>query len=248
MVVGQGTDVHALLDRWPFWHANAFRWPVRRVWGDAAGTAALVEVGDAAMLVGLGAPAALAGVISAADDLPPQPGHTMLTRGTWAHVAPAAREHLGLAPARGWDWLVCAAVPPAQPGEERVELLTGTDRLARVSRVLGVAYPERGPRRDDAEKAWWGWAGDDGSLGGVGAATAPEPSGAGEVHLSSIAVLPQLRRRGAGAALTARLTRWGLERGSYVHLGMWADNDGARRVYERLGYAVGHEVENLAGV
>lgn len=275
---GRATDrpdvaLDEVLARWPFWQANAFRWPVRRAWVDPDEAAALVEIGDAALLVGLGDPAALARVLSGAKEFPAAPGHTMLTRGTWDRVAAPARERLGLTPTRGWDWLMCAEPPPEQPGEDRVRLMEGTDRLERVYRVLEQGYPERGERRDDAEKHWWGYrelaggagatgggrsaraggaahvggvAGGNGELAGVGAAMVPEPGNTGAVHLSSVAVLPGMRRRGVGAAITARLTRWGLDRGPYVHLGMWPDNDDARRVYERLGYAVAHEVENLA--
>jgi ribosomal protein S18 acetylase RimI-like enzyme len=39
-----------------------------------------------------------------------------------------------------------------------------------------------------------------------------------------------------------------VELGPLVHLGIWADNDGARRLYTGLGFSVRHRVENLRPV
>jgi len=51
------------------------------------------------------------------------------------------------------------------------------------------------------------------------------------------------RRRGAGwgAAVTAHLTRLAVAEVGACALGMFADNDVARRLYHRLGYTTGME-------
>ncbi len=60
-------------------------------------------------------------------------------------------------------------------------------------------------------------------------------------HLASIATQPDARGHGFGAAVTAWLTRTLLAEGhEVVTLGMYADNDVARRLYHRLGYRSDH--------
>ncbi len=62
-------------------------------------------------------------------------------------------------------------------------------------------------------------------------------------HLASIVTHGDHRGSGLGAAVTAWLTRRLLDAGSgVVTLGMYSDNDGARRVYRRLGFACAHEL------
>ena len=61
------------------------------------------------------------------------------------------------------------------------------------------------------------------------------------VNLSSIAVHPDCRGQGLGRALTAALTRRLLDEGcDLVTLGMYADNDAARAVYDALGWRAEH--------
>jgi predicted GNAT family acetyltransferase len=60
-------------------------------------------------------------------------------------------------------------------------------------------------------------------------------------HLASIATSGERRGRGYGAAVTAWLTRALLREGTgWVTLGMYSDNDVARRIYRRLGYRCDH--------
>ena len=84
-----------------------------------------------------------------------------------------------------------------------------------------------------------GWAGvrRAGRLVAAGALTrAP----AGTPHLRAIVTHPDHRGHGLGAAVTAYLTDAGLRSGPVVTLGMYSDNDGARRLYHRLGYVTSH--------
>ena len=62
---------------------------------------------------------------------------------------------------------------------------------------------------------------------------------AGVPHLASVVVDPHARGRGLAADLCARLTRDALAAGApVVTLGMYSDNDAARRVYTGLGFVV----------
>lgn len=59
----------------------------------------------------------------------------------------------------------------------------------------------------------------------------------GLMHLFALAVLPELQGRGIGTRLVAAVEDEALARGLRgVHLGVAIDNDGALRLYRRLGY------------
>ncbi|KAE8762680.1 GNAT family N-acetyltransferase [Georgenia thermotolerans] len=240
-----------LLGRWPFWRANRGHYPLAEAWGAPGGRAALALcVGERRrLLVGLGTPEHLAPLVAATEL--PAVDHVILTRGTWGRLTAPERQRTALTLARDWDWMSTDRPPAAQPGEDRVGPLPG--RLDDVHAVLARAYPERGARPGDAELDWWGYPAPDGTLTGVLAAEVPGP-GAGEgavvpagagVHLSAVAVDPAHRRGGVARTMVAAVTRRALERAPVVHLGIWADHDGARRLYASLGFAVGQEFEGL---
>jgi ribosomal protein S18 acetylase RimI-like enzyme len=58
-------------------------------------------------------------------------------------------------------------------------------------------------------------------------------------YLSSIGTRPAFRRRGLGALATSLVAADAIEAGSeLIHLAVEAVNEPARRLYERLGFAV----------
>jgi ribosomal protein S18 acetylase RimI-like enzyme len=59
----------------------------------------------------------------------------------------------------------------------------------------------------------------------------------GVAHLRGGTTLPEFRGRGLGTAVSARLTRMGLQASSpVVTLGVYTDNTAAVALYRRLGY------------
>lgn len=154
-----------------------------------------------------------------------------------------------------WDWFATTTAPAeVLPGEEAAVRIDVADPLvlAAVLDLLDGHSPRhsRDPRQADA--GWWAIPDPTGSgngdvrvgAGGPGArlaavsAVEPLPRA---VHLASIATRTELRGRGFGSALTAAVTRAALAEGcEAVVLGMYADNDTARRVYRRLGFVDSH--------
>jgi GNAT superfamily N-acetyltransferase len=130
-----------------------------------------------------------------------------------------------------WDFLSATAPPPAVSGEDLVEPLD-PDADPAIGDLLDAAFPTTTSRPGDPRvRRWYGVrdgdrivaAGADRSRGGVG-------------FLAGLAVHPEHRRRGLGAALTARMTRDLHAEFGIVTLGVMCTETGPRRLYERLGY------------
>lgn len=138
-----------------------------------------------------------------------------------------------------WDFLSCDVAPPPQPGEDRVVDLDDTrdadeiNGLARASNDRIITEAGRGE-----VLAWLGIRGGDGTLVAAGGSNLTP---AGVPHLVGIVTHPEHRGQGLAAAVTARLTRQALDRFGVCTLGIFADNDAARRLYHRLGYRTGRE-------
>ena len=148
---------------------------------------------------------------------------------------------LRLAPFSQWDWMSIATAPAAPATGEGV-LVRELDRVGEADVVLDVLR-RANPRstadpRAEAEVAWWGAFRHEELLGAFGARREQGASDDGfSWHLHGLAVLEEARGAGVGAALTAALTREALARGAdWVSLGLYAENDAARRLYRRLGF------------
>ncbi|MBT0995019.1 GNAT family N-acetyltransferase [Cellulomonas sp. DKR-3] len=160
---------------------------------------------------------------------------------------------LGLRPFSSWDWFASTTCPdgladrppggaPA-PALEPAAAVRELDRVADAAEIRAcLAEANPGTSADPGgalEAAWFGVADHDALVGVIGASLRPaaDSAHAASWHLHGLGVRPRARRRGLGAALTAAATTAGLRAGApWVSLGMYADNAGARRIYERLGY------------
>ena len=133
-----------------------------------------------------------------------------------------------------WDFRWLDAPPLPQPGEAAVVEVPE----ALVGPLLAVASPTASAQPGDpAVRRWLGVHGGDRLL-----ACAADTSGStGVGHLSSIAVHPDARGQGLGAAVTAALMRRMFDEGcELVTLGMYADNHAGRALYDHLGMADTH--------
>lgn len=162
--------------------------------------------------------------------------HLSVPRG----LMPVVAQRLDLGSRGGeWDWLWTRSAPPVVAGEEHVEVLDPTGRdeaeaflTEHSPRTHGQPFARPGQR----------WvAVRDPLTGALVAVGGSEPCAAGTPTLAGIAVASDRRGAGWGAAVTAHLTRLAVEETGACALGMFADNDGARRLYHRLGYATGME-------
>ena len=64
---------------------------------------------------------------------------------------------------------------------------------------------------------------------------------AGEIHLHTLCVSPEYQRKGIGALITHELIENGRASRRDIVLDVMKVNDGARRLYERLGFVIVQE-------
>lgn len=135
-----------------------------------------------------------------------------------------------------WEWMRADVRPGAAAAAHRVVPLSDG---AEISTLLEVASPRHSadPGDDDVVQ----WVGVRSGAGGLLACAAHTEAVPGVPHLASIATHPDARGQGLGELVTRTLTDQLLEAGSpVVTLGMYSDNDVARRLYARLGFRCDH--------
>jgi ribosomal protein S18 acetylase RimI-like enzyme len=128
-----------------------------------------------------------------------------------------------------WDFWWTSVAAPERSAEAQVVEVSDDE----VAAMLTLASPRASALPgDDNVRRWMGIRGPSGLL----ACGADTSSATGVGHLSSIAVHPDARGQGYGAAVTGRLIRDLLAVGNdLVVLGMYADNTAGRALYRSLG-------------
>jgi ribosomal protein S18 acetylase RimI-like enzyme len=157
----------------------------------------------------------------------------------------------------GWvvneDWDYCwlptpDAAVPTQPNQDAVR---PEDDAEAIADLLDVAFPDSMLRPGHPMVNEWYAA----RCGGVLVACAADrsvrsresdaiPTGV----VGAVAVHPDHRGRGWGAAVTAALANTLTERYALVGLGVTADNHTAQRLYARLGFTGRHEITSIRPV
>jgi ribosomal protein S18 acetylase RimI-like enzyme len=139
-----------------------------------------------------------------------------------------------------WRFRVMTAPPAAVTGVAVRELPGAADErvarlLARSTELTSAVPGDPGVRR-------WAVVEEDGDV----LACAADTSGAaGMGHMGGVAVAPEARRRGLGAAVVAWLTRDLLLAGcDAVAVGVLVPEAGAQRLYDRVGYRTVHELRS----
>ena len=154
------------------------------------------------------------------------------------HLEPLLHQHFRVGPGGDWEWLWTTSAPPPQSAEPSLLTLDDSADAADLTALLTLANPRASARPGEPDSEWWVGARDD--SGALVACGAMQRTDGGSPHLASIAVRPDRRGEGLGAAVTAALTRGGVAADGVCTLGMYSDNAVARSLYLRLGYRVGH--------
>jgi ribosomal protein S18 acetylase RimI-like enzyme len=149
-----------------------------------------------------------------------------------AHAEAALPRRWRHAHASRWDAMWTDRMPGPVPGEERVVVVSDD---AEINELLDRANPDTHGRPGDPGMRTWVGVRKGAELVAVGALSTVVVTGI--AHLRGVSTLPRLRGRGLGTAVSARLTRMGLDSVSpLVTLGVYTGNAAAIAVYRRLGY------------
>lgn len=159
---------------------------------------------------------------------------------TWQRLPEQLRSSWDLPRSGRWDWMWTAAAPPRLADEQRVQQLDASVHGEAIRALQQVALPGTHFGPDRPGSRWFGiWHTADSLATVLGAY-----DWINAAHLGGIGTHPELRGHGLGGALTAAVTRAGVAKFGRASLGVYADNHRAKALYERLGYAIAHEVES----
>ncbi|ADU48092.1 GNAT family N-acetyltransferase [Intrasporangium calvum] len=140
-------------------------------------------------------------------------------------------------PGGDWEWMCTRTAPPPVPGEDRVVGLDETDE-DEIQALLALANPRTDARPFETPGQRWVGVRDD--CGALVACGVLDRTLSGAPILEGITVRMDLRGTGLGLAVTAALTREAVRSDGFCTLGLYSDNDVARRVYHGLGYGDDH--------
>lgn len=139
-----------------------------------------------------------------------------------------------------WDYMATSMMPEPPRG---VDIMV-VDDVDVINAVLDADNAAAHARPGDRDVDCWLGIPEGSAMACVGALVSTQNGGG---HLRAITTLRRARGRGYGSALSAALTRRGLERLSpEVTLGVYSDNLGAIRLYEHLGYRLVHHLTSAA--
>jgi GNAT superfamily N-acetyltransferase len=141
------------------------------------------------------------------------------------------RSHFPIAAPDHWDFRWSRRPPPRQPGQDQVVALEHSDQPA-IAALLQVAFPASFSRPGDPRVRRWYAIREGAQLVACGA----DRSRGGVGSLGALAVHPDRRGRGLGAALTAAIAGQLFREFETVTLGVMVDNHAAAGLYQRLGF------------
>ncbi|PRY63838.1 acetyltransferase (GNAT) family protein [Knoellia remsis] len=143
------------------------------------------------------------------------------------------RDALGLRGGNAWDRMWTTTPPPTLPAERDITWFDGDPAELTAFIKAHNPHPFALPGQHEGMR-WAALRDKDARLIACGVS---EPGNTDVPLIGGIVADSTLRGRGLGAAMTAYLTRDGIDRTGASTLGVFADNDHARVLYERLGYA-----------
>lgn len=166
-------------------------------------------------------------------DLPPEVNGLGVER----RFLPLLEDRLGTRMTGGgdWDWMWTERAPHPIAAEDALVELDDVHDAAEISALYEVGNPSAESEPGSGRTRLWLGLRERGELVAVGAIHLT-PGGA--PHLAGIVVHPGLRGRGLGATVTAGLTRRAIAEHGVCTLGMYAENDRARALYQGLGFTV----------
>jgi ribosomal protein S18 acetylase RimI-like enzyme len=215
--------------------------PVATGLTDDAGAAIWVGEGPFGLLGhGVGPWPALSALFDRARDLVAEARYVNLPRHDRSPSGYQVRE--------AWDLRWCMQLPAPRPYEDLVEEITDNDE---VNALLDVAFPHTGARPGSAVvRRFYGIRSGGRLVACACDRSSPYPHEPDQSVgvIGAVAVHPEHRRHGLGAAVTAALTRRLSPTYELVALGHVADNEAATLLYPQLGYTGVQRITSVRNV
>ena len=153
-------------------------------------------------------------------------------------LEPLVHRHFRVGPGSDWEWLWTTTAPPTRPAEAALTALDNVADADELSALLGDVSPSASAR--PGQPGIEQWVGVRDGSGTLVACGAMQRTAGGSPHLASIAVRPDRRGEGLGAAVTTWLTRQAVAAEGVCTLGLYSHNTVARSLYVGLGYRRDH--------
>ena len=159
-------------------------------------------------------------------------------RGIWQALAP---HFPGTDQGGEWDWMWTSDAPERDPQESDLEELDDTADAVELTELNRADSPTAESEPGTGLTELWIGARVPGPTGvRIVAAGALHRTPCGAPHLAGVVTAGTARGQGWGSAVVRTLTRRALTFPGPITgistLGLYADNDGARRLYHRVGY------------
>lgn len=163
------------------------------------------------------------------------PARTMMNREIYGALDADLRNHFGPNWGNAWDFFWTEEPLPAVDNSDRVELLrSGSEELKAVEDEVREALLASNPITSAIEHFdrldWFILRADDGKIATVMGSTQEEG-----MSFEGLGTIPDYRGHGYGGATMVGAVNLSLEHVSHVQFGVWSWNEGAMRLYRRLG-------------
>ncbi|MDP9800047.1 GNAT superfamily N-acetyltransferase [Arcanobacterium wilhelmae] len=169
-----------------------------------------------------------------------RPDISTLTTQIRQALDPDLAEFLG--PEWGYRWEFWYAQSPLAelPGSERVAIFPrGTDELAEHAEQIRAALAASNPISDANENfdklSWFVAFSEEHEVAAVMGYETLHSQGKDFAYFHGLGTLPQFRGRGYASLLMVGAVNLALTTHDAIHFGMWAWNEGAGRIYKRVG-------------
>ncbi|MDO4887926.1 MAG: GNAT family N-acetyltransferase [Actinomycetaceae bacterium] len=191
-------------------------------------------------LVAYGQPRAIVRAIARAPGRLPGPTWAMFPKELTEHFDVSLDSWFGSHRGVQWDFYWTDTPVAPRPGQDEVRRLSGRQARQTVPAFLADANPTSSTNAAIDSHRWWTIPASSGEPAAVvGIQDGKDINGEPVAYLAGLGTDRKLRGRGLAGALVAGVVERELEDHVAVHLGMWAGNDAAKKVYEGLGFVHG---------
>ena len=165
-----------------------------------------------------------------------RPRDTMINREVYGALGADLRDFFGPYWGHAWDFFYTDSPLPKSELSEQVRFVANPapDELERIESALQNANPITDALSELSELSWYICYAPNGEIASVMGARITRFA-----SFSGLGTVEKYRGQGYGAALLSGATNHALSQVEFVRFGVWSWNEGAIRLYNRLGFTYG---------